>query len=137
MDHKPLVALSTPQQVSGYATVGVTWRHGVDLAEDQVGIQVRTAKAGHWSGWMPVQYHDDHGPDGDAGELTAHARPGTDALVIGDVDQVQMRAENATGRPIPDLQLAVIDPGTGKMVAQRPAIDTRRSPRRTAASASR
>ena len=44
-----------------------------------------------------MQYHDDHGPDGDAGELTAHARPGTDALVIGDVDQVQMRAETATG----------------------------------------
>ena len=124
VDHKPLVALSTPQQVSGYATVGVTWRQGVNLTEDQVGIQVRTAKAGHWSGWTPVQYHDDHGPDGDAGELTARARPGTDALVIGDVDQVQMRAENATGQAIPDLQLAVIDPGTGKMVAQHPAIDT-------------
>ena len=124
VDHKPLVALSTPQRVTGYATVGVTWRHGIELAEKQVGIQVRTAKAGRWSGWVPVQYHDDHGPDGDAGELTAHARPGTDALVIGNVDQVQMRAENATGQPIPDLQLAVIDPGTGKMVAQRPAIDT-------------
>jgi hypothetical protein len=124
VDDKPLVALSAPQRVSGYATVGVTWRHGIELPENQVGIQVRTAKAGRWSGWMPVQYHDDHGPDGDAGELTPKARPGTDALVIGDVDQVQMRAENATGRPIPDLQLAVIDPGTGKMTAQRPAIDT-------------
>jgi hypothetical protein len=124
VDHKPLVALSTPQRVTGYATVGVTWQHGVELAEKQVGIQVRTEKAGRWSGWVTVQYHDDHGPDGDAGELTANARPGTDALVIGNVDQVQMRAENATGRPIPDLQLAVIDPGTGKMVAQRPAIDT-------------
>src|SRR3978361_2244991 len=120
----PLVALSTPQRVSGYATVGVTWRHGLDLPEKQVGIQVRTEKAGRWSGWVPVQYHDDHGPDGDAGELTANARPGTDALVIGTLDQVQMGAENATGQAIPALELAVIDPGAGKMVAQRPAIDT-------------
>src|SRR4051794_28230799 len=48
VDHKPLVAMSTPQRVSGYATIGVTWKHGVQLAEDQVGIQVRTQKAGRW-----------------------------------------------------------------------------------------
>ena len=124
VDHKPLVALSAPQKVTGFATIGVTWKHGVKLAEDAVGVQVRTQKAGRWSVWTTVQYHDDHGPDGDPGELTAHARPGTDALVVGDVDQVQMRAENASGAPIPDLQLAVIDPGTGTMVEQHPAIDT-------------
>ncbi|MBV9829965.1 MAG: VCBS repeat-containing protein, partial [Marmoricola sp.] len=124
VDGKPLVALSTPQRVTGYGTVGVTWKPGTNYPESAIGIQVRTEKAGRWSGWSTVQYHDDHGPDGDAGELTAHARPGTDALVVGEVDQVQMRAENVSGAPIPDLELAVIDPGTGKMVEQHPAIDT-------------
>jgi hypothetical protein len=128
VDHKPLVALSAPQKVTGFATIGVTWKHGVTLAEDAVGVQVRTAKNGRWSGWQTVQYHDDHGPDGDPGELTANSRPGTDALVIGDVDQVQMRAENVSGAPIPDLELAVIDPGTGKMVQEHPAIDTAKLP---------
>ncbi len=37
---------------------------------------------------------------------------------------MQIRAETVDGAPIPDLQLAVIDPGTGKMVEAHPAIDT-------------
>ena len=28
---KRLVALSDPERVSGYATVGVTWKHGTDM----------------------------------------------------------------------------------------------------------
>ena len=121
---KTVVAQSDPQDVSGYATVGVTWKHGVQYAETQVAFQVRTRTHGRWSQWTKVDYHDEHGPDGDAGELKPGARPGTDALVIGDVDKVQMRAESASGDEIPELQLAVIDPGTGTTAKERPAIDT-------------
>jgi hypothetical protein len=122
---KRVVALSDPQPVSGYATVGVTWKHGTSYSEDQLAVQVRTAKHGTWSGWMTAAYHDDHGPDGGSTEEEAkNERPGTDALVIGDVDRVQMRAESTNGTTPPDLRLAVIDPGKGTMTKEAPAIDT-------------
>jgi hypothetical protein len=122
---KRLVALSDPTPVRGYATVGVTWKHGVQYAEDNVAVQVRTETNGAWSDWMDAAYHDEHGPDGGSAEGAARKeRPGTDALVIGDVDRVQMRAETTDGTTPPDLKLAVIDPGTGTMVKQSPAIDT-------------
>jgi hypothetical protein len=122
---KRVVAQSAPQKVRGYATVGVTWKHGVDYAEDQIGVQVRTEKDGRWSGWTTAAYHDEHGPDaGTAEEEASRERPGTDALVIGSVDRVQMRAETTDGSAPPDLKLAVIDPGSGTMVKAAPALDT-------------
>ncbi|MET0838378.1 MAG: FG-GAP-like repeat-containing protein [Marmoricola sp.] len=122
---KRVVAQSAPQKVRGYATVGVTWKHGVDYTEDQIGVQVRTEKDGRWSGWMTAAYHDEHGPDaGTAEEESSRERPGTDALVIGSVDQVQMRAETTDGKAPTDLKLAVIDPGKGSLVKEAPAIDT-------------
>ncbi len=126
---KRLVALSDPQPVRGYATVGVTWKHGVEYAEDSVVVQVRTEKNGAWSEWMDAAYHDEHGPDGDSAEQAARKeRPGTDALVIGDVDRVQMKAETTDGTTPPGLKLAVIDPGTGTLTKAAPAIDTSKLP---------
>jgi hypothetical protein len=125
----PRTVESAPQKVQGYATIGVTWKHGVTYTEDQIKIQVRTLKNGTWSKWSRVQYHDDHGPDGDSSEEhSARERPGTDALVIGDVDQVQMRTTTTDGTVPPDLKLAIIDPGTGTMTKQAPAIDTAKLP---------
>ena len=126
---KPGVVESAPQKVEGYATIGVTWKHGVTYTDDQIAIQVRTQDKGVWSKWMKVDYHDDHGPDGASSEEeSARERPGTDALVIGDVDQVQMRAETTDGSVPADLKLAIIDPGTGKLTKQAPAIDTSKLP---------
>ena len=119
-----LVALSKPTDVKGYATVGVTWKQGVDYDEDQIKVSVRTETNGRWSGWAAAEYHDDHAPDAASADEGASTRPGTDALVIGDVDRVQMRAETTDGRTPPDLRLAVIDPGAGAMDKAEPAIDT-------------
>ncbi len=122
---KRLVAVSDPQPVTGYATVGVTWKHGVDYAEDDVAVQVRTEEGGAWSEWIDAEYHDEHGPDGGSAEaLATDDRPGTDALVIGAVDRVQMRAQTRDGNTPPDLKLAVIDPGTGTTAMAAPEIDT-------------
>ena len=115
--------VSTPQQVNGFGSIGVTWAHGVQLADDQIGVQVRTQDGGAWSDWSDVEYHDDHGPDPTSDE-GRKARPGTDAVVIGDVDQVQVKVDT---REVPPsgLTLAVIDPGKARHTArQLPAIDT-------------
>jgi len=122
-----LAALSTPTPVHGYATVGVTWKPGTQLPEDAIRVQVRTRTNGTWSGWTTAPYHDEHGPDAGTAEA-AHVRPGTDAVVVGDVDEVQMKAETLTGAAPADLELAVIDPGTGKVSKQAPAIDTAKLP---------
>ncbi|RNL78626.1 hypothetical protein EFL95_05940 [Nocardioides marmorisolisilvae] len=120
--------LSKPTAVHGYATVGVTWKPGTKLGEDQIKVQVRTARNGTWSGWQTAAYHDDHGPDAGEAEGDRPERPGTDPIVVGNVDQVQMRAVTH-GAPAPaDLELAVIDPGTSKVVEQPAAIDTSKLP---------
>ena len=45
-------------------------------------------------------YHADHGPDPGSAEAR-HARPGTDALLVGDVDEVQVRVASSTERRPP------------------------------------
>ncbi|MBW8750205.1 MAG: VCBS repeat-containing protein [Propionibacteriales bacterium] len=124
---KTLAALSAPTPVRGYATVGVTWKAGTQLTEDQISVQVRTRKGDTWSGWTTAAYHDDHGPDAGTAEADK-VRPGTDAVVVGDVDEVQMRAETDSGQAPSDLELAVVDPGTGEMKKEPAAIDTAKLP---------
>ncbi len=114
---------SVPQRVTGYGSVGVTWAHGVQPSEKDLSFEVRTRTDGEWSGWTDLEYHDDHGPDPDSAE-GRRARPGTDPLLVGRVDQVQVRADAARFLPS-DMQLAVIAPGRAKhTVSQRAAIDT-------------
>ena len=39
-----LVALSDPEPVRGYATVGVTWQHGADISDRALSVQFRTER---------------------------------------------------------------------------------------------
>lgn len=124
-----VVAMSRPEAVSGYATVGVTWASGElagePVAEDDLTISVRTETDGSWTKWTDAEYHDDHGPDArEAQDARTRVRPGTDALVIGDVDRVQVRAEVRRGVTLEDVQLAIVDPGVGKQAEEAPEIDT-------------
>jgi uncharacterized protein with LGFP repeats len=115
---------SVPEPVVGYGAVGVTWEHGTKVREDEITVQVRTRTGQRWSKWMDVDYDADHGPDPGTAEAR-HARPGTDALLVGDVDDVQVQVGSTTGDLPPDLRLAVIDPGAAaKTAVERPALDT-------------
>lgn len=109
--------------VDGYGTVGVTWAPGSDVGEDGIKVQVRTKTGDTWSGWTEAEYHDEHGPDPRTAEGRT-ARPGTDAVLVGHVDAVQVKVRTDEGAPA-DLELAVIDPGkAGATAKQDPAIDT-------------
>ena len=115
---------SIPEPVTGYGTVGVTWAHGTQLPEGDITLQVRTRTDDTWSKWLDLQYHDDHGPD-PGSEEAKHARPGTDELLVGDVDQVQVKVATTRDALPADLKLAVIDPGEASHSAmERPALDT-------------
>ncbi|HTW17874.1 MAG TPA: N-acetylmuramoyl-L-alanine amidase [Nocardioides sp.] len=116
--------VSTPQDVTGYGTVGVTWGHGEQIPEEEISLEVRTLEAGAWSDWKPLTYHDEHAPDPGSAEAL-RARPGTDELIVGDVDQVQVQVTSETGTMPADMRLAVIDPGVAAgEELEKPAIDT-------------
>ncbi|HWI42778.1 MAG TPA: N-acetylmuramoyl-L-alanine amidase [Nocardioides sp.] len=118
--------------VGGYGTVGVTWAHGESVPSDRLKVQVRTKSSGRWSGWTKAPYDDEHAPDPRSAE-GRHARPGTDAVLVGDVDKVQVKVATTAATP-DDMKLAVIDPGKQVATArQRPAIDTGRMVTRTSA----
>jgi hypothetical protein len=118
-----LAALSAPEPVEGYATVGVTWDRHERLDESDISVSVRTRTDGDWSAWQEVPYDGDHGPD--PGSVEARrARQGTDPIVVGDVDDVQVKAVTGDGEAPEDLALAVVDPGDGGRAVQQPAIDT-------------
>ncbi|MDZ5621215.1 N-acetylmuramoyl-L-alanine amidase [Nocardioides sp. HM23] len=109
--------------VLGYGAVGVTWQHGQQVADDALAVEARTFQDGAWSDWTDVPYHDDHGPDPDSDEAR-HARPGTEPLLVGEVDQVQVRVATDSSAPA-DMKLAVVDPGEATTTArQTPEIDT-------------
>ncbi|MDN5745330.1 MAG: FG-GAP-like repeat-containing protein, partial [Nocardioidaceae bacterium] len=125
-DDGMLEILSDPAPVSGYGTVGVTWSNKVPVAEDDITLKSRTRENGTWSRWTALEYHDDHDADPNSAEGRA-SRPGTEPLLVGDVDDVQVKIEvpSAQGLEPEDMKLAVIDPGTaGKSAVQKPAIDT-------------
>ena len=115
---------SAPEVVTGYGAVGVTWAHGTQVAEEDLSVQARTLDDGTWSGWTDLEYDAEHGPN--PGSLEArHARPGTEPLLVGDVDKVQVRVTDLAGAEPADLRLAVIDPGTpSDTVSERAALDT-------------
>lgn len=105
--------VSKPQEVTGFAAIGVTWKHGEDLEEDQIDLQVRTRSGDTWSDWEALEYHDEHGPDPDSAEA-AGSRPGTEPMFVGEVDDVQVKAATE-GVSLPDdLSLALVDPGSAK-----------------------
>jgi hypothetical protein len=98
------------------------------VSDRDITLQLRTSTSGTWSRWQEVPYHDDHGPDAseDPGEVTGRARPGTDPVVVGRVDDVQLRAATRAGTAPRGLELALIDPGKDALTRQAPAIDTAR-----------
>ncbi len=115
--------VSTPQKVTGYGAVGVTWEHGAAVADDEITVKVRTRDERGWSSWLAMDYHDEHGPDPDSAE-GRDARPGTDELLVGEVADVQVKVISDRATPA-DLSLAVIDPGVATSSQKElPAIDT-------------
>jgi hypothetical protein len=114
---------SRPLPVTGYGAVGVTWQPGVEYDEGAIAVEARTLDGTGWSEWTAIEYHDEHGPDAGSPEA-ARSRPGTEPLLVGDVEQVQVRVGTDRSAPA-DLKLAVIDPGQPLRTARElPAIDT-------------
>jgi hypothetical protein len=115
---------SRPDPVTGYGAVGVTWEKGQRPSEENLGFEVRTRTDADWSEWMTLPYDPEHGPD-PRSEEGRHARPGTDVLLVGKVDQVQVRSESTQGAPPAGMTMSVIAPGhADRTTTERAAIET-------------
>ncbi|MBD8868724.1 FG-GAP-like repeat-containing protein [Nocardioides donggukensis] len=116
---------SAPEPVEGYGAVGVTWSAESDLEESDIAVRVRTRDGAGWSDWSELEYHDEHAPDPGTPEAEG-SRPGTELLLVGEVDEVQAEAVTAEGVSVPaDLSMAVIEPGESRGTeVEAPAIDT-------------
>ncbi|WP_299051117.1 FG-GAP-like repeat-containing protein [uncultured Nocardioides sp.] len=106
--------LSKAEPVTGYGAVGVTWGDAEEVGEDGIAVSVRTRTGdGAWSRWDDVEYHDDHAPDPGSAEAR-RSRPGTEPTFVGEVDEVQVRAETDEGAMPADMRLAVVGPGESR-----------------------
>ncbi|MDF9715645.1 VCBS repeat-containing protein [Nocardioides sp. ChNu-153] len=118
---------SEPQPVTGFGAVGVTWDPQVQVTGDDIDFRVRTATAGTWSAWEELPYEaeaTDGADDTDAADATAEAdaRPGTELVFVGEVDEVQVDVVAPGGVPA-DLTVSVIDPGETTVVEEAPEYD--------------
>ncbi len=126
-------ALSATVPATGLAAVGVTWAPGT--ADTRLRFLVRTQTGGTWSPWQPMRAQGEHGPTTGSAE-GRRAVPGTDPVIVGSVDAVQVKVVGASGAARPaDLTLSVVDPGqppAAQLSAGRqrkPAYRARRSSR--------
>ena len=103
-----LAARSGSIPVDGFGVVGATWRGATPRG---LRLVVRSRDGDGWSAWTELHWSDStaEGTEGAGG------RGGTDPLAVGEVDSVQLRATSATGRAPRDLELSVVDPGSGPL----------------------
>ena len=119
--------VSRPAAVRGFGTIGVTWSPREQVGEDELAVRVRTRTGAGWTSWAQMPYHDDHAPDPGSVEARG-SRPGTEPVVVGDVEAVQVQAVTMDGAAPADLTLSVIAPGeTDTPQLQGPEIDTSES----------
>ncbi len=121
---EPTSVTSLPEPVEGYGAVGVTWDPSARVDTDRLSFEVRTLTGDEWTSWTELPYDADHGPDPTSAEAR-HSRPGTDALLVGKVDQVQVRSTSTAGDAPSGMRLAVVAPGRATRTERElPALDT-------------
>ncbi|MFI2102876.1 N-acetylmuramoyl-L-alanine amidase [Isoptericola sp. NPDC019693] len=95
--------VTAASDVSGFATVGVTWTGSPDA---DLTVEARTSAddGATWSAWTSVSV-EALDPDATTG--------GTAPLAVGDVDQVEVTVEGVAAADVHDVELVTIDPGQG------------------------
>ena len=113
------VLVSRPERVQGYGSVGITWDQGATPPGADLAFSARLLTDGTWSSWIDIPYDPEHAPDPGTAEAR-HARPGTDILLVGKVDRVQVRSTSTASQPA-GMSLAVVDPGHPEATEKAPA----------------
>ncbi len=101
--------LTSQLATAPYQLLGITWDSSADATGLQASVRIKP-KGKAWGVWEPLA-PGDAGPD--PGSVDARqARVGTEPLVTGPSDGVQVRVDTASGRAPAGLRLELVDPGT-------------------------
>ncbi|MGN6128795.1 MAG: hypothetical protein ACTHOK_00470, partial [Nocardioidaceae bacterium] len=110
--HGPVVVdqLTAPS-VAHFGMVGVTWKSG--FPEGDLRVQIQTLTDGSWTDWSDLEIDHDTGPlpNDPAGE--SDVRAGTVPTWVDHADGVHVRLWSDDGKSPEDVQVALIDGGTG------------------------
>jgi hypothetical protein len=103
--------------LEGASLIGVTW----SSAAQPPTVTVRARTGSTWGKWTPLDADTAHGPDRHTTEAEA-ARPGTEPLVVGGADAIQVRVGHAARVRDLRLELVAVAPSFGSGSVGR-AID--------------
>jgi N-acetylmuramoyl-L-alanine amidase len=96
-------AVTDELRLEGASLVGVTW----SSAAHPPAVLARARTGSTWGTWIRLDADAVHGPDPNSTEAAA-VRPGTEPLIVGDAESVQIRVEDAAR--VRGLRLELVDP---------------------------
>ncbi|MFC8922691.1 FG-GAP-like repeat-containing protein [Cellulosimicrobium sp. NPDC057127] len=105
------VVLSGSATSSGLALVGVTWAAGTDSDDTEVSVRTRSDET--WSDWESIEVErlrEEDSAEAGGGPAGAAARGGTEPVVVGEVDEIEVALRGSSTPE--DPLLVVIDPGS-------------------------
>jgi hypothetical protein len=100
-----ITTLLPAQTVSPFTLVGLTW---VGPVANGTEFKVRVRESGVWSVWFELEYSEYQGV-GDDGTESADARIGSDPLLTGLADGVEVLMENSTGFVPEQMKVTLIN----------------------------
>ena len=90
-----------------FRLAAITW-HG-EPSQSAMLIRAHSRRSATWSEWF-VLHDDQHGPDPETPEA-GDTRRGTEPVIVGESDAVEVRVESLDNEVPDDLYLELIDPG--------------------------
>ncbi len=102
---QPTASESGVIETSPFGLVGLSWDS--PPPEGSV-VKVRVREDDGWTAWLPIPWHDDHGPDEGTAE-DQQARSGTDPMLTGQSDAVQVQVSTPDGQAPPNTQVHLVD----------------------------
>ena len=113
---QPTASQSSVIETDPFGLVGLSWDR--PPADGSV-VKVRVREESGWTSWMQVPFDDDHGPD-PATEEGQRARMGSDPLLTGESDAVQVRVQTPDGQAPPNTEVHLVD--TDNVDIQQPQL---------------
>ena len=102
---QPTAAQSQVVATKPFGLVGLSWDTPPPAGSI---VKVRVREQDGWTAWLPIPWHDDHGPDPDSAE-GVQARSGTDPMLTGESDAVQVWVQTPDGQAPPNAQVHLVD----------------------------
>ena len=102
---QPTASKSGVIETDPFGLVGLSW--DTPPPEDSL-VKVRVRQADGWTAWLPIPWHDDHGPDTGTPEAQ-QVREGSDPLLTAESDAVQVWVQTPDGQAPANTQVHLVD----------------------------